>query len=90
MRLGRERSQLEGLKEWHAKAKNAVADYAWHMSVNGWNDRTADEIFLVTHEVSRQRHLSCHTLVSRTDNCAPSTSATCAESAPRSKAANAA
>jgi dihydropyrimidinase len=47
---GRERSLLEGLKEWHAKAKNAVADYSWHMSVNGWNDRTADEMRIVVED----------------------------------------
>ena len=47
---GRDRSLLAGLAEWKEKAKNAVADYSWHMSVNGWNDKTAEEMRIAVEE----------------------------------------
>jgi dihydropyrimidinase len=43
-------SLLEGLREWDAKAKGAVADYTYHMSVTGWSDTTADEMRAVVVE----------------------------------------
>ncbi|MEQ8765278.1 MAG: dihydropyrimidinase [Planctomycetota bacterium] len=33
---------LEGLAAWHDKAKKAVSDYAFHMAVTWWGDKTAD------------------------------------------------
>ena len=47
---GRERSLLAGLAEWHEKSRNAVADYTYHMSVNGWNERTAEEMRVVVED----------------------------------------
>ncbi len=47
---GRERSLLVGLAEWHEKSKRAVADYTFHMSVNGWNDKTAEEMRIVVED----------------------------------------
>jgi dihydropyrimidinase len=33
---------MEGLAEWHAKAKKSVADYAFHMAVTWWGDESAE------------------------------------------------
>jgi dihydropyrimidinase len=46
---GRGQSLLEGLKEWEAKSKNAVADYTYHLAVTGWTDRTAEEMRVVVY-----------------------------------------
>jgi dihydropyrimidinase len=35
---------LDGLAMWKEKAKKAVADYAFHMAVTWWGDRTAAEM----------------------------------------------
>jgi dihydropyrimidinase len=43
-------SLLEGLREWDAKAKGAVSDYAYHMSVTGWGESTAEEMRAVVRE----------------------------------------
>ncbi len=33
---------MDGLADWHAKAKKAVADYGFHMAVTWWGDHTAE------------------------------------------------
>lgn len=38
----RNEDMMEGLKNWHARAKKAVADYAFHMAVTWWGDQTAE------------------------------------------------
>ncbi|MBI5836723.1 MAG: dihydropyrimidinase [Candidatus Eisenbacteria bacterium] len=43
-------SLLEGLREWEAKSKIAVADYTYHMSIPGWSDKTAEEMRIVVQE----------------------------------------
>ncbi len=43
-------SLLEGLKEWEAKSKIAVADYTYHLAVTGWSDRTAEEMRIAVQE----------------------------------------
>jgi dihydropyrimidinase len=43
-------SLLEGLRDWHAKSKKAVADYTCHMAITGWGDRTAEEMRQVVEE----------------------------------------
>ena len=38
-------SMLEAWDQWEAKSKDkAVVDYAWHMCVTGWSERTFDEM----------------------------------------------
>jgi dihydropyrimidinase len=46
----RDRSLLEGLREWEAKSKIAVADYTYHMAITGWGERTAEEMRIVVQE----------------------------------------
>lgn len=41
---GRGQSLLDGLAMWHEKAKKAVADYAFHMAVTWFGDRTLSEM----------------------------------------------
>jgi len=43
-------SLLEGLREWDAKAKNAVSDYTYHMAITGWSDATAEEMRVTVQE----------------------------------------
>ncbi len=43
-------SLLDGLREWEAKSKVAVADYTYHMALPGWTDRTAEEMRVVVQE----------------------------------------
>jgi dihydropyrimidinase len=38
----RDQNLMEGLAEWHAKAKKSVADYAFHMAVTWWGDESAE------------------------------------------------
>ena len=38
----RNQDMMEGLAEWHAKAKKSVADYAFHMAVTWWGDQSAE------------------------------------------------
>lgn len=38
----RNQDMLESLADWHAKADKSVADYAFHMAVTWWGDKTAD------------------------------------------------
>ena len=38
----RNQDMMEGLAEWHAKAKKSVADYAFHMAVTWWGDKSAE------------------------------------------------
>jgi dihydropyrimidinase len=40
----RGQSLLEALRIWHERAKPAVADYAFHLGVSGWDERTAAEM----------------------------------------------
>jgi dihydropyrimidinase len=40
----RGQSLLEALRTWRERAKNSVADYAFHMGVSGWDGRTAAEM----------------------------------------------
>ncbi len=40
----RNRPLLDGLAEWRAKAKKSVADYAFHMAVTWFGDKTAYEM----------------------------------------------
>ena len=40
----RGQSMLEALAAWREKAKKAVADYTFHMAVNGWGDASAEEM----------------------------------------------
>ncbi len=40
----RGQSLLEGLSIWHEKAKKVVSDYALHMAVTWYGDKTGDEI----------------------------------------------
>ncbi len=35
---------LDGLRDWQAKAKKAVADYAFHMAVTWYDEKTDDEL----------------------------------------------
>jgi dihydropyrimidinase len=46
----RGQSLLEGLAEWEAKSKIAVADYSYHMALTGWGERTAEEMRVVVQE----------------------------------------
>ncbi len=39
---GRNQDMLEALAAWHDKAGKAVADYAFHMAVTWWGDKTAE------------------------------------------------
>lgn len=41
---GRKQSLLEALDVWHAKAKNAVVDYSYHMAVTWFDDSVAKEM----------------------------------------------
>lgn len=41
---GRNQSLLAALQTWHAKAKNAVADYSYHMAVTWFDDSVAAEM----------------------------------------------
>ncbi|UQA60235.1 dihydropyrimidinase [Polyangium aurulentum] len=41
---GRGQDLLDGLAMWKEKAKKAVADYAFHMAVTWWGDKTAREM----------------------------------------------
>jgi dihydropyrimidinase len=43
-------SLLDGLRVWDAKAKNAVADYSYHMALTGWGDTTPEEMRVVVQE----------------------------------------
>ncbi|MFT7670208.1 MAG: dihydropyrimidinase [Planctomycetota bacterium] len=38
----RNQDMLEALAQWHAKADKSVSDYAFHMAVTWWGDKTAD------------------------------------------------
>ncbi len=38
----RNQNLMEALKDWHAKAEKSVADYAFHMAVTWWGDKTAE------------------------------------------------
>ena len=40
----RGQSLLEALRAWRERAKSSVADYAFHMGVSGWDERTATEM----------------------------------------------
>lgn len=40
----RNQSLLDGLKSWEAKARKSVADYAFHMAVTWFGDKTASEM----------------------------------------------
>ncbi|WP_437731499.1 dihydropyrimidinase [Sorangium sp. So ce1335] len=46
----RGQSLLDGLAMWHEKAKKAVADYAFHMAVTWFGDRTLSEMGVCTRE----------------------------------------
>ncbi len=35
---------LDGLAQWHERANKAVADYAFHMAVTWWGDKTVSEM----------------------------------------------
>ena len=41
---------LEALGTWRARARGAVADYAFHMGITGWDERTAAEMHTVVAE----------------------------------------
>jgi dihydropyrimidinase len=38
----RDEDMMKALKWWHEKAEKSVADYAFHMAVTWWGDKTAD------------------------------------------------
>ena len=41
---GRNQSLLDAMQTWHNKARNAVADYSYHMAVTWFDDSVANEI----------------------------------------------
>jgi dihydropyrimidinase len=43
-------SLLEELAEWELRARTAVTDYAFHVCVTGWSERTAEEMRVVACE----------------------------------------
>ena len=43
-------SCLEALRARRERARKAVADYSFHMTITGWSDRTADEMRAVVEE----------------------------------------
>ncbi|MBI1795415.1 MAG: dihydropyrimidinase [Candidatus Eisenbacteria bacterium] len=43
-------SLLKGLETWRERSRKAVADYAFHMAITGWSDRTADEMRAVVQQ----------------------------------------
>jgi dihydropyrimidinase len=46
----RGQSLLEALRAWRERAKSSVADYAFHMGISGWDERTAAEMHAVVAE----------------------------------------
>src|SRR5512143_805124 len=46
----RGQSLLDALAQWRERARKAVADYAFHMGVSGWDERTAGEMRAVALE----------------------------------------
>ena len=46
----RGQSLLEALRTWRERAKGSVSDYAFHMGVSGWSERTAEEMRAVVVE----------------------------------------
>jgi dihydropyrimidinase len=40
----RGQSLLEALRTWRERAQGSVADYAFHMGISGWSERTAGEM----------------------------------------------
>ena len=41
---------LDALRAWRERAQGAVADYAFHMGISGWSERTAGEMHTVVSE----------------------------------------
>ena len=46
----RGQSLLEALRTWRERAESSVADYAFHMGISGWDERTAAEMHTVVAE----------------------------------------